>query len=87
MKTPEERAHGVWEAACDHPDGDIEGTLVAAIREAEVDARRAAFEDAARLHDSIDPGCQHDAGEGCGAMGAIIRYRDAIRQRARDTKP
>lgn len=35
----------------------------------------------AQLHDSIDPHCDHEKpGEGAGAMGAIIRYRDAIRR-------
>jgi hypothetical protein len=35
----------------------------------------------AQLHDSIDPHCDHEKpGEGAGAMGAITRYRDAIRR-------
>ena len=34
------------------------------------------------LHDSIDPACDHeqDRGGGAGAMGAVIAYRDLIRQ-------
>ena len=36
----------------------------------------------ALLHDSINPGCDCQP-EGCGAMGAIIAYRDAIRARGK----
>jgi len=44
--------------------------------------RREALEEAALLHDSIDPACDHerqDGVPGAGAMGAIIEYRDKIR--------
>lgn len=42
---------------------------------------RDALERAAMLHESISTHCDHDPrGDGGGAMGAIIRYRDAIRE-------
>lgn len=56
-------------------------TAPALLDAAESDRRRAvdeALERAALLHDSIDPGCSCQP-EGCGAMRAIIQYRDAIR--------
>lgn len=45
-------------------------------------ARDETLEEAARLHESIDPACDHerlDRIPGAGAMGFILRYRDAIR--------
>lgn len=47
-----------------------------------VAVRNAALEEAARLHENIDPACDHERvrdAPGAGAMGAVIRYRDAIR--------
>lgn len=43
-------------------------------------AAKAERERCALLHDSIDPGCTCQP-EGCGAMRAIIQYRDLIRAR------
>lgn len=45
-------------------------------------ARDEALEDAARLHENINPACDHErvrGDPGAGAMGAVIEYRDAIR--------
>ncbi len=41
-----------------------------------------AFEEAARLHESVETWCDHESEQraGAGAMGADIRYRDTIRQ-------
>ncbi len=52
----------------------VHGTLSSALR----DAYAAGLENAALLWDSIDNGCSCEP-EGCGAMGAIIQYREAIR--------
>jgi hypothetical protein len=56
--------------------------VAAALREAVAEEREAC----ARLHESINADCDRDRigrGDngwcGCGAMGAIIEYRDAIR--------
>jgi len=52
----------------------------------EADAAKAeAYELAAQLHESIDPGCDHEP-RGCGAMRAVIQYRDAIRAIANGAK-
>lgn len=37
------------------------------------------LEECARLSESVSPYCDHEPEIGAGAMGAIIRYRDAIR--------
>lgn len=45
-------------------------------------ARNQGIEEAARLHEQIDPSCDHErqnGDPGAGAMGAVIEYRDAIR--------
>lgn len=43
-------------------------------------ARNAALEEAAMLHEQIPNHCSHEINcPGCGAIGAIVRYRDAIR--------
>lgn len=45
-------------------------------------ARNEALEEAARLHENINPASDIERGNkipGAGAMGAIIEYRDAIR--------
>lgn len=45
-------------------------------------ARDEALEEAAQLHENINPACDHErehGAPGAGAMGAVIRYRDAIR--------
>ena len=60
----------------DEISGDGEA-MAASITRALADQR----ERDARLHDSVDPHCDHEKpGQGAGAMGAVIRYRDAIRQ-------
>jgi len=41
-------------------------------------ARDEALEEAARMHGNVDPACDHNA-HGCGAMHAIVQYRDKIR--------
>lgn len=58
--------------------------LVAEFREAAVAEEREAC---AMLHESVPNECDRDlhklsvTGCGCGAMGAVIAYRDAIRKR------
>lgn len=43
-------------------------------------ARNAALDEAAMLHEQIPNHCSHEINcPGCGAIGAIVRYRDAIR--------
>jgi len=41
-------------------------------------ARDGALEEAARMHGNVDPACDHNP-HGCGAMYAIVQYRDKIR--------
>ena len=62
--------------------GDIEVMReVARIqKEARDLGREEAYEQAAILHESINNDCDRDCG--CGAMGAVIEYRDAIRARS-----
>jgi len=38
-----------------------------------------AARESAKLHENVDPACDHNA-DGCGAMHAIIQYRDEIRK-------
>jgi len=38
-----------------------------------------AARESAKMHENIDPACDHNA-DGCGAMHAIIQYRDEIRK-------
>ena len=48
-------------------------------------ARREEREACALLHQDIDPRCDHEGEHpGAGAMGAVIRYRDAIRACAQE---
>lgn len=57
-------------------------TVITAVVVATPAIRDEALEEAARLHENIDPACDHERQKGhpgAGAMGAVIRYRDAIR--------
>jgi len=54
------------------------------------EAYRAGLEEAARLHEMINPASDAERLEnipGAGAMGAIIDYRDAIRARIGNNEP
>lgn len=62
---------------CGLPDGHEREAIAAARAEGAAEEREAC----AALHEIISPNCDHDPGAGAGAMGAIIRYRDAIRAR------
>ena len=56
----------------------------------EAAARKAALEDAALLHENINPASNDERLNnvpGAGAMGAVIEYRDAIRALAESEKP
>jgi RNase P subunit RPR2 len=45
-----------------------------------------ALELAASLHESVDVHCDHEPPAGAGAMGAVIRYRDLIREAKKQPK-
>lgn len=66
-----------WESLID-PSAvtDLRYSIIAALN----DCRDSALEEAAKLHDSIEPDCDRSPhGCKCEALGAIIRYRDLIR--------
>lgn len=77
---------GIWLAPYSDQVADFGRLLIPKMREALAAARREGAaemrERAARLHEDIDPACDHERQHGtpgAGAMGAVIRYRDAIR--------
>jgi hypothetical protein len=64
-----------WAAEPMHLEGSLWAVWLAAFT--------AATERAASLHESIDPACSHERehnAPGAGAMGAVVQYRDLIRQ-------
>ena len=82
--------HATWlDAAMDwlgefydeYPRGlELACAELAALREQVRQARNAALDEAAMLHEQIPNHCSHEINcPGCGAIGAIVRYRDAIR--------
>ena len=69
----------LWQAG-DRTLGSLSMLITDAITAAVEEEREAC----AVLHSNIDPRCSHEAEHGDpggGAMGAVIRYRDAIRAR------
>ena len=61
---------------------EIPGVLTDMIESALRETRREALEEAAALHESIDPASDMerlDRIQGCGAGAAVIEYRHAIR--------
>jgi hypothetical protein len=79
-------ANEIWDAAHAVNGLSPRGALALA-RRLWGDARRQSFEEAAALHESISPHCEHEPGMGAGAIGAVIRYRDAIRELAATYEP
>lgn len=54
-------------------------SIVRLYRDAARRARDEERERCAMLHESVRVNCDHEPGAGAGAMGAVIQYRDLIR--------
>lgn len=79
------RAAGWWQGHIEEAhaliaDFEQSAKMVQELREQVRQARNAALDEAAMLHEQIPNHCSHEINcPGCGAIGAIVRYRDAIR--------
>ena len=81
-------AHFLGEAPAHDPKDRQAATAdtETAAREHDDEVRAQAFEEAADLHPNINPASDEErlrGSPGAGAMGAVIEYRDALREKAR----
>lgn len=84
MTDLEKMAREAWEAA-DSPTiswEQVEPLFLDLARRAHAEGFKEGVERAVSLHENVDPACAHEiqrGDPGAGAIGAVVRYREAIR--------